>query len=379
MSLIELATTASARITNRCEGLNFVVGDDPTVTMIQDQAKKPPGGEECIGSFYSAFSTYLASGHPCAIDLIAGVKNTRDLTPELHTNLLFRATQKAVMDDPQYPQEYRTYNDWMVHLERIFNSMSHFQEIKQILLEKETTTTVYQRYFGEFAIAEHLANGAEVNIIDLGSGGNYGVPGMQIGEPFKKIIDNTPNEFINSKLGKQLRVREGWAVDLNDPYDSDEIAWRHSCGLYPSELTNGGLEQLLALEARLSKANTRFHQENLLNIGSEIPRGYFDFAMINTMLYQLKPAEQAIVIANARELLTPEGWLFIQDFAIKDPADSSRLIFDGVKWGNKGSYKLFVTANGFGDEIFELLRWSNGRCKEADPGEDFKYIAHLLN
>lgn len=347
---------------------------DPTVTAIKNQAINPPGGDLYIGAFYSAFYDLLNAGSPEAVYLITEVKEKRQITPSFHTNLLFRAFQAVLMADPNYPFGYQSKSEWTTHLKRTLDSSDVLDRIIKSLIENDTTTTVYQRYLGEFAFAEHLAAGAEINIIDLGCGGNYGVPGMQIGESFQAIIDKTPGQFINGKLNRRLHVKEGWALDRQNPYKPESIMWRHSCGHYPSELANGGLNKTLALEKRLAQANTTFKQEDLLDISGSVPRGYFDFAIINTMLYQLPPKEQALAIANARELLTSKGWLFIQDFAIPDPNDHSKLVFEGVEWGVKGNYRLFVTTKTFGSQIYEIIRWNNGRCTEAIEGIDFEKI-----
>ncbi len=350
-------------------------GATPILEIIEQQAVRPPGGDHYIGGFYSAISALTRGGNNRIVDLLQQVYEIRPMTPEHHTNLLFRAVQSVFMKEPGYPNRYTTSQKWIQSLIDLVNDEEMFEAVREALLTKDTTTTVYQRYAGERALMTAITRGKPTKAVDLGCGGNYGLPGMSIGEEFKPINDNTPNHILNRLLSDPFSLEEGLAIDREDPYNLDAINWRHSCGFYPTELESGGLQEVLVLEERLSVDKAvRFYQGDLLAlpIGSELSEAYYDFVLINTMLYQLQSELQAKVIQNARKLLKPNGKLFIQDFAFKDTSSTTKLCFEGVEWGVKGNYRLFATGASNDDEMFEVFKWNNGRCRQVAEGEDFQ-------
>ncbi len=350
-------------------------GAYPVYETIKQQRDNPPGGDPYIGNFYAAFVQHLEEGHSGAIELLQGVNSVRKLTPALHTNLLFRAFQATLINSSGYPEAYDTPEVWSDVMDSLFDDPSTFDLLFETLANKETTTTVFQRYAGERAIMAYLSNGKPVKIADLACGGNYGLPGISLGLEFSNIKDGTPTQFITDYINRPLNISEAIAIDMNDPYEPSEVAWRHSCGIYPSELLRGGLDELLKLEQILSTDSlTKFHKANILDADNtdRLLGGDCDFILLNTMLYQLSEEDQLRAIKIAKKALKPTGWLLVQDFAQKKADDPSRLDFK-VNWGEKGSYKLFgLRPND--NKIYELIRWNNGRCKQAEAGEDLSTI-----
>lgn len=354
---------------------------DRVINVIAQQAEKPPGRDPYIGSFYSSFLDFINNGNPYAVNLINGVQERRSLTPELHTNLLFRAFQSSMLANPNYPQNYDNAQIWTDTLTQFFNEdVPEYQAIRKTLLEKDTSTTIYQRYAGERAIMAMLAQGNPVTVADIGCGGNYGLPGIELNEPFKLLKDNTPNQMVSNYIAEPFNIDDGIAIDLNNPYEADSIAWRHSCGVYPTELMNGELDRIKLFEQRLNASQKiGFKQANLLQLDThlDLPFDKCDFVILNTMLYQLHSSEQKNAIQQARLLLKQHGVLFIQDFARKDPNDATQLQFSGVSWGEPNSCRLFLTNKKPDSILYEALRWNNGRCTEVTPGDDFSRINEL--
>lgn len=351
----------------------------PVIDIIYQQALTPPGGDPYIGTFYQSFIDFCNDGHPMALDLIEGVQSERQLTPALHANLLFRAVQANLLNTLGYPNEYLTKERWDEHLTGLFSNGS-YELVRKILLEKDTTTTIYQRYAGERALMSMLAQGKPIRAADIGCGGNYGLPGIEINEPFKPIIDHTLNQIITGYLNSPLELEQGLSIDIHDPYSLEEIQWRHACGLYPKELMNGELIKIQELEKRLTQSRkVTFHHGDLLNLesGPDLPFDDFDYVIMNTMLYQHQKHARELGIRNARRLLKPHGVLFIQDFAEKDPDNPTQLLYENISWGQNGAYRLFLTNKRPDSQMYEALRWKDGRCSEVSPGTDFYRINAL--
>ena len=350
-------------------------GAYPVYETIKQQRDNPPSGDPYIGSFYAAFIEHLEAGHTGAIELLQGVNSIRKLTPALHTNLLFRAFQATLINSSGYPEVYDTPEAWSGIMDSYFDDPSAFNLLFETLANKTTTTTVFQRYAGERAVMAYISRGKSVKVADLACGGNYGLPGISLGLEFSNIKDDTPTQFITDYINRPLNISEALAIDMNNPYEPSEVAWRHSCGIYPSELLRGGLDELLELEQILSTDSlTKFHEANILDADSihRLLGGNCDFILLNTMLYQLSEENQLRAIQIAKKALSPTGWLLVQDFAQKRTDDSSKLDFQ-VNWGVKGNYRLFGLRPD-DNAIYELIRWNNSRCKQAEAGIDLMTV-----
>src|SRR3990167_11175626 len=91
-------------------------GATPILEIIEQQAVRPPGGDHYIGGFYSAISALTRGGNNRIVDLLQQVYEIRPMTPEHHTNLLFRAVQSEFMKEPGYPNRYITSQKWIQSL-----------------------------------------------------------------------------------------------------------------------------------------------------------------------------------------------------------------------------------------------------------------------
>lgn len=342
------------------------------------QAKHPPGGDPCIGAFNQSVVDLFYEGSQIA-SLLNEVVRNRSITPPHLVNLLFRAVQYMelhVLGNTAYPEDFTEPSVWKRELARLLDS--HSALLKEILLIRNTQTTKYQRYAGLKFVLSFLLPMRSLRVADFGCGGNYGLPGLTVGEPFAPIVDHTADSLFTEYLSRPSELIEGLALDQFDPYTQEATTWRLACSLYPSELHT--LEQVRAFEARLKHNATtvRFLETNLLNLdldGEEgIPSHHFDAVAMSTVLYQMGPVDQQQVISSALRLLKPDGLIFIQDFATKH---YNNLTLD-CNHGNQGNwfaqpwaYCSFVAAATTDWEVKEVLRWYNGRCQEVMEGEDF--------
>jgi len=316
--------------------------------------------------------------------LISQVLQERDITPKHFSNLFYRGVQLVELFYRQnggYPHAFITPEQWGDELKDILRS-EDAAVLQDVLLHKDTTTTIYQRYAGARSIMRAMFPQRSFAVADFGCGGNYGLRGMALPkpEPFKPFIDHTPGQVVQQLARKPLRISEGLAIDREDPQDVDVTMWRLACSFYPQELSQ--LPDVIALEERLTQAERiRFYKGDLLAlpVGSkEIPAQRFDAVIMSTFCYQLDIPAQEQVLRAAAQMLKPDGLVIVQDFAEKDRNNPHWLNFN-VSWFNHAySYRNFVTGTRTGWEMKEVLRWNNGRCEEVEPGEDFTLIGSSL-
>lgn len=334
---------------------------------ILDQANNPPGNDLVLGSFYKTIYKKYQTDRSFR-SLIKLVKKVRKKISNKHLiNLLFRTYQYLKINEKDL--SYKNYTQlefWEKELEIFFQNSKNFQRYRDLVLTKSTTTTIYQRYMGPFSIIHHYFKSTPVTVLDIGCGGNYGLRGISLGEPFKSVSDSTDNNFIGFKP-QEIKLKKAVAIDLLDPDDEEVTKWRLACSFYPQELDN--FKDMIEFENRIRKAKKiKFIKDNFLYADD---LGSFDVIIFCVMLYQYNESDHFKLIKKARELLKPNGLLIIQDFASKSRDEASKLDFKTSWFGEKFSHKTFLSASFTNWNFWEILKWDSGRCNEIHPGEDF--------
>lgn len=340
-----------------------------------DQAHFPPGKDPCLGSFYSAAVQLADAEEPLAY-ILATVKQQRsDLTDKHLVNLFFRAVQSIKFDEGDLNYRYfREAAPWKEELRKITTGPQS-KRFREILHQRSTNTTIYQRYAGPYAVISYLYDGNGATIADLGCGGNYGLRGFELCEPFQPIVDQTPNFFVTTFLNSRINIQKGLAIDKENPDTSDNIRWRLACSLYPQELDQ--LPALQEFEKRIRESQrVKFMQANLLK-STDLPVDSYDVVILSTILYQLQRHEQTTLLEKARSMLNEQGIVIVQDFAVRDPERVDQLDFGESWFGKEFSYNTFVTGKAPKDPFREALNWNNGRSRVVRPGQDFYNIFPL--
>lgn len=352
--------------------------DPSLLDEIIDQSHNPPGRDPVLGAFYEATLQTIDRGEPFS-DLIHGVKiNRQEITDKHLVNLLFRTYQFVRLSQGDLAYRYiRDVAWWHTELSKIAGQDDGWKTFEQVLLERSTTTTIYQRYAGPYALITHLFDGQPVTVTDLGCGGNYGLRGIELGEPFKPIDDQTPQMRVNKLLSKPINLLSGLSVDKEEPDSEDARRWRFACSFYPNELD--GIEDLQKFEAKIrGSQRVRFIQGDLLSATFDLKQKS-DVLILSTILYQLGRQDQTRLMERARDWLKPQGILIVQDFAEKDPKDPAHLDFSESWFGREFSYRTFVASTITQWAFNEALQWNNGRCNLARAGQDFEYIFYELS
>ena len=182
-----------------------------------------------MGACYGAVVDALGQGQE--VDrLVTDVLSQRDITPKHFVNLFYRGVQYVELFERKnaaYPFAYQNREAWQEELTDILDQDG--AALKEVLLHKSTTSSIYQRYAGSHAVLSALFPQQPLTIADFGCGGNYGLRGMEIQEPFKPFVDQTGGGMVKQLTEQPINVAEGVAVDWQNPYDPDVTAWRLAC------------------------------------------------------------------------------------------------------------------------------------------------------
>lgn len=377
-----------------------VAFDPNLLNELLDCAHNPPGGDPVLRAFYTSLVEMVEKGKPIAKILMEIRRKRPNITYKHLTNLTFRAYQavkfreqdlfynrfvKTVDNSTDEGEErlqssavsqaaevYKDLTDiykWQKELNLICSNTKTKKYFKLLLRTKSTTTTIYQRYAGPYAIISYLWNGKAVSIADLGCGGNYGLKGIELQEPFKSIKDLTPKKLVTQLLLQKINLKKALAIDKENPDEEDIKTWRMACSFYPQELSN--LSVIQDFEDRIKGVQkVVFLKANLLTF-KKLPKKSVDAVILSTTLYQLNLQEQLTILAQAKKLLKGNGLIIVQDFAVKSLANPTHLDFNESWFGNKFSYRTFIASQKINWEFLEVFQWNNGRCQVIKPGEDF--------
>ncbi len=348
------------------------VSFDPNLlNELLDLAHNPPGGDPVLGAFYTSIVDMVEKDHPIA-KIFMDVKSQRpDITYKHLTYLIFRAYQavKFKRHDLSY-RNLKSVSKWEKELSTVYSNKSEY--LRSLLNTKSVTTTIYQRYIGPFALISFLWNKKEVSIADLGCGGNYGLRGLELREPFKPFKDLTAKQLITKFILQPINLSKGLAVDKENPDEEEVRAWRIACSFYPQELDN--LEAIKKFENRIMRSKkVEFIKTDLLKL-NQLPKKSFDIVILSTTLYQLNLSQQLTILTRAKQLLQPNGYIIVQDFAVKSLARPTHLDFSESWFRRKFSYRTFITGKATSWKFLEVLQWNNGRCEIVRAGKDFKKV-----
>ena len=342
---------------------------------IQTQSQSHP--DKSLRNFYSNLYSRLEE-ETVVYELILDVTQSRsDITNKHFVNLFYRAFQYVMIYNfVNYELADLNEDAWNTLLDEVLSDESSLATFKELILNENTQTTIYQRYLGPKAALWYLFKEKKLSILDIGCGLNIGLPGIEKDIPFTEIEDKTNGKAIDECMYKSLNIHNSYAVDIYDPKIKRD--WALACGFYPGELHN--LEKVKELcEIIWKSTNIQFYQKDILKI-DELWKSKkldkVDAVIASTILYQFEPKEVSTALKALRKVIKHPGVLIINDFIhVEDD-----IIWD-VDWFKDGkpSYKtvmLPTTDEGF-SKPYEFITWNNGRCKIAHPGKHFEDIVNF--
>ncbi|OGG07667.1 hypothetical protein A2872_01765 [Candidatus Gottesmanbacteria bacterium RIFCSPHIGHO2_01_FULL_42_12] len=355
---------------------------DLVVAEIKAQAMNPPGKDIYLQSFYTHVLNNLDRDR--SNQLIKIITETLTVRPKIthkhFVNLLFRSVQYLetnYLNNVNYPNGLETPEAWDKEINQLLENIEYEKHLRLTLKERNTTTTIYQRYCGPYFIMSTLTKN-KVTFVDLGCGAGYGPLGISKSVPFKEIVDRTVGKKVAAQMRLPLPLNKAYGIDVTSHGDPESISWLRACQFYPSEIYQ--MNDILNFEKKVGFFNGKvtFFESDITNpkaIRNEFPKKKCDFATVCTTLYMI-PDKKENVLKFAQGLLKPNGLVIVQDFARKTP--NGKLRFD-VSWTTGWPYRTFVWGKATGYKFWEVLKWSSGRCREVAPGDDFKAFLHLAS
>lgn len=357
------------------------------------QAVAPPGNDISIGACYEATLDLLNSPrdpesdqlHPgqAIEEVFKRVSENRKISPQYMTNLYLRCLQHMqirVMNNSRYPDPeiYGDAMNWYTDIVSIMSDDELSRTFEELLHERDTTTTQYQRYLGPSSIMKKVFGNKEIRIADFGCSIMDGLKGLVDGREFETIHDGTPDKIVERSMEEDtdgLHIVQGYGFDKYDPYDPQTISWEYVCQ-YPKEIyKSGSFEQWKQSRSDIRHDDVNFIPADLTdqldqtvvdNIRLDTTgttREGLDAVTMITFLYQLNEDQQAQVLQNARRLLNEDGIIIVQDFARNHPENGELVSTKGVDWTAKNNpYRLFFSSKDTEWKFIEVLCWDNGRC-----------------
>lgn len=347
---------------------------DPSLLKeLQDQAHHPPGGDKIIATFYKTSVKMINSNQKIASILMKIRKNRPKITHKHLVNLLFRAYQAIKFEQKDFSyKSFTTIKQWQTALNNILSNNKTRKYFIKLLTEKSTTTTIYNRYAGPYALIALIWGNRPVEVADLGCGGNYGLRGIELRQPFKEIKDHTPGKILSILLEKRTNLKMGLAIDRENPDDPQTRSWRQACSFYPKELDK--IKEVINFEKQILRSKkVQFLQADLTTY-DKISTSPIDVIILSSVLYQFNEADQSIVLMKAKNTLKPGGIIIVQDFAAKDLHEQCKLDFKESWFGKSFTYKTFVIGQSTGWNFWEIFRWKSGRCTIVKKGKDFSKL-----
>lgn len=354
------------------------------VREFKDQSIKPPGNDQVIAACYLATVDLIKHNPSFADFLIKLIRKRLDLTASHFVNLYFRALQyiKLFTNNPASKtinlKTLRTYLDkshlksgWLRDLKKLLSDQKTKDELTELLLTKDTSTTKYQRYVSLYALTNWFFPKQSVTVADFGCGGNYGLKGLELNEKFDKVEDHTSRKLFTALLKERIRLKWGLGVDKEDPDSQSSHNWRLACSFYPKELNK--INSVLQFEKRISESKKiDFFKANLIT--AKIKKVLkFDIVIISTLLYQISSRKnQQLIVNKAKNCLKRNGILIVQDFIV---VDKNRNLDFTQSWFNRPySYKTLIASSETNWRFLEIFRWENGRCLKVKDGQDLKLL-----
>lgn len=355
---------------------------EETVSALSEQAIRPPGRDPYIASFNTALVSMLSIERSPISTILSTVEGQRaNLTSSQAVSLLLRSIQYMLLksENGTYPADSLLEPaGWKNSIQGITDDPKLRDELTQLLLDRDTTTTIPNRYIGLRTVVNAFFNGT-ARTLDVGCSIPIGLDSARREDGITTITDHTEGEFISLRGNIPISHEIAIGTDITDPFFEDAKRWREACGCYPFEIKKGGIEKQRKREETMQQEGITFVQKDitepnlsLSGFGQEKP---FDCIQMATILYQLPPEKQMLAVQNAWNLLNEGGVLIIQDFVAIDETKPLGLNFLD-NWGEKEAYKTiaFIKSGGNATKPLDLLHWDSGRCGEVFPGRDFHVL-----
>lgn len=339
------------------------------------QTKKAPKDDVYIKSFSKAYRELFDDRAIVElIDLFLEVRQLKGPMLPWHAhNHLLRAYQAQLIRQEEelelsYPGDFKDPEVWKAYILRITDS--HDVRFMTDLLVHSVQSNVSSRYRSMAMILDVLKDERypmidgiqHITALDVACSLNRGYKHLASDIPFTPILEarGADLESANTSMQNRLAFVDSLGVDLKALNDDAAKAWATSCSMYPSEREDQQLVKMYDYLDNFTAPGLSFEDADFVETG---PEGKWDvngrlhpsriqrYGVVSliTFLYQLSPAERAIAMHHAKQVVRPDGLIIVQDFVDSPSTEwSYRTSALDMKQPQKGLQPLFV--------------WNNGRC-----------------
>lgn len=321
------------------------------------------------------FDIYLRTGKKPdhLVDLIARV-----------TQFLFRKNNDdSYIDLKPTEEEGSGMPSWSAYWQKLGDD--DYDQIQQLLEEKQVSTHVLTRYRALAALAQLIENQTNaLSIVDLGCSCNLGLAGLMRPKQWLPQLkeDDTPNGIISNLPENNFPNDATWCgVDL--AIVSDE--WAKACAYfrqYESEHTQMTEARALVSSHEVSTSTLSgditesdlWQQIDLLTDSRPV-----DIVHASMVLYQLGPEQVQQCLDLACQRLVIGGCFVELTFINQDSWFANTGGNHNDRWeATIQSTVRFKTNDGRLTEPYQWLLWDKSRCEKVRPGKDYDVVMHAL-
>ena len=357
-------------------------------TELTNQAVLPPGGDKRIAAFSQAILKMVGTPE---LDTILQMMLTyrTSVSPSYAVNLLLRAFQKQLLvHDSHFPDDFTSVSVWMTAIRALLDDTGIKAALYRDVLQRETQSNVVERYKAFKLVIGLLQSqlGDGLSVLDVGCSRNHGLKKLKLNLPFKPVScgvkdsDRLPHALLdslfNGVLRQPLSLGRCQGSDIVPLAATDGRDWAKSCSFYPSELLNAAAvsEYDYLDSSDIAGVNFAIGDFKAAGMGLHTYAQKYDVITVSTFLYQLSADERVDARRLFKQYLRPGGIIIYQDF-VRPSADGQSLEFETNWFDSLFPYRtLLEFGNDITGQLYEVLRWDNGRCNRWVPGNDMSAL-----
>lgn len=355
---------------------------DELCLELKNQTLQPPGNDQRIAAFCQAVLLALKIPERYGA-LIEVLQKMAAGSPSYRINHILRAFQHQLLRDEQaYPRAFTTADVWLESMRQIIQSRSKLARLQDDSLHKQVQSNVVERYKAMKLVMGLLCPSSDsLHVLDVGCSRNHGLKKVRLNLPFAPMVCGVDafgtmpmqllDRLLNDALQAPLLLGPSTGMDMMPFSLGRDAEWAKSCSFYPSELLNEKTVAEYDYLDKISLHGVDFIEGDIRDAEMlEEHVSAFDVVILSTFMYQLQSGERTRARQNALRFLAKDGVVIYQDYGHADSSDTL-LEFEHSWFSQLFPYRTIVEfPYAEPDRLYELFRWSDGRCSTWIPGKD---------
>jgi hypothetical protein len=382
---------------------------------MQDWIENPTGKDQMIADFASVCEE-LTHTHPEFVNLIADTIAIRNelkkpdepmLDADYLRNLLLRdfCFQFISMDklsssgighykyNPfKYPDDAFLRRDgWRDGMIRVLEE--RYEELIGTLFYEKIVSNVSDRYKADkiiFPRFDYRLKGKPLRKLDVGPSVGLGPKKLLLNEPFNPIsafmqdlrypeLDDRLSEGVNGNISPSKKINFEKIVGFDTGTSQNNIERARAHSFYPGEYYRFSQpHDEVNNPNRLDEFNRLAYEDvpgyetfrgdftnpaDIKRFKEENPNVKFHNISFYTVGYMFSDSEMRAALMHAKELLEPDGFIFMADRVRPDHNSPNGLNWS-KKWNEDFIYGGVVIDPSEGGEPYDIFRWRTPRCEE---------------